>query len=449
MRIKKYLKNFSYLVVIFSLSCFFMPTLATGNTTDDIVDQKISETSKTDEEIANLQETIKQKGAEIEKIQQRLHAYQQQIDDKQTQALNLENQISTLDSKISSTSLAIEKTKTELEVTQSQIEVLHKQIASTQEDITNNKNSLVKLIRELHQGDLQSPIELVFSHNTLSDFYTYAEYTNKLQKNVNQNVQELQKIQEDLQNKRTELKDQKAQAALRQTDLETQQEEMVGEQDYKNDLLDQTQGDAEKFTALYEKARQDELQAEAEANQLTKEAQSRINKLKQDIQDKLQDEENTDDLSAEEQDILENFDGTVHLQWPISSRTITCGFHCAGYPFSGALGSHSAIDIATPQGTPILAADSGYVTRVVFDPNSSSTYGFIVILHGDNITSTTYGHISGANVSANQYVKKGDLIGWTGATPGTPGAGPFTTGPHLHFDVRKDGFPVNPLDYLP
>ena len=71
-----------------------------------------------------------------------------------------------------------------------------------------------------------------------------------------------------------------------------------------------------------------------------------------------------------------------------------------------------------------------------------------MIIHSNGL-STVYGHVSGVSVVVDQYVHQGDVIGKTGGAPRGIGSGPFTTGSHLHFEVRKDGIPVNPLSYLP
>lgn len=429
------------IALISSLLC--LPLLVFAQSTEDAAAPDQSK-----EDVSELNDEIQQKTDEIKTLEQRLHSYEQQILDKQGDALSLKNQVDILDSKIASTEVKIDQAEAQLDVTQKQIEVLHGQIERTEKDIDGNQESLKNLIRETHKAEQQSPLELFFSSSTLSEFYTQIEYSTRLQNDVQTQVNHLQEIKNNLETKRTELKDKKADVARERTNLQVQEEELGGEVAYKEELLTSTENDEAKFKALYEEARQDQLRIEAEVNQLTREAQERIRRLRDEVEKKLNDEEQQENLTDEEQQVLEDFDGTVDLAWPIASRKVTCPFHCGGYPFAGAIGSHNAIDISTPQGTPIYAAEAGYVIRVIFDPNSTS-YAMISILHGDNVTSTAYGHISGSNVQPNQYVKKGELIGWTGATPGTPGAGPFTTGAHLHFEVRKNGLPVDPLLYLP
>ena len=71
-----------------------------------------------------------------------------------------------------------------------------------------------------------------------------------------------------------------------------------------------------------------------------------------------------------------------------------------------------------------------------------------MIIHGDGL-STVYGHISKALVSQEDYVAQGQAIALSGGLPGTTGAGRLTSGPHLHFEVRKDGIPVDPASFLP
>lgn len=100
---------------------------------------------------------------------------------------------------------------------------------------------------------------------------------------------------------------------------------------------------------------------------------------------------------------------------------------------------HTGLDMAAPYGTPIYAARSGQVEVAGW---SSWGYGYHVIIdHGGGVE-TLYGHMSRFVVSAGEWVERGQLIGYVGSTG-------WSTGPHLHFEVRVGGTPRNPLAYLP
>ena len=98
---------------------------------------------------------------------------------------------------------------------------------------------------------------------------------------------------------------------------------------------------------------------------------------------------------------------------------------------------HPGIDIAAEMGTPIVAAADGVVTAAGWNGG----YGNMVdIDHGDGIV-TRYGHASALAVSVGQQVRRGETIAYVGSTG-------RSTGPHLHYEVRVDGQPVNPAAYL-
>ena len=98
---------------------------------------------------------------------------------------------------------------------------------------------------------------------------------------------------------------------------------------------------------------------------------------------------------------------------------------------------HPGIDIAAEMGTPIVAAADGVVTAAGWNGG----YGNMVdIDHGDGIV-TRYGHASALAVSVGQQVRRGEIIAYVGSTG-------RSTGPHLHYEVRVDGQPVNPAGYL-
>ncbi len=100
-------------------------------------------------------------------------------------------------------------------------------------------------------------------------------------------------------------------------------------------------------------------------------------------------------------------------------------------------GTHTGIDIAAPRGTPNKAADGG----VVIFAGWSGNYGKLVIIDHENGFTTYYAHNDTITVKKGQRVAKGDVIGTVGSTG-------RATGSHLHFEVRKNGVPVDPLKYL-
>lgn len=130
--------------------------------------------------------------------------------------------------------------------------------------------------------------------------------------------------------------------------------------------------------------------------------------------------------------------------WPVSGP-ISAGFRDSKYVKRFGF-NHNAIDIVVRQGTPVRAAADG----VVFKTRDGGAKGFSYILlgHAGGLT-TLYGHMFQMIVAEGSDVKQGQIIGYSGGTPGTWGAGPYTTGAHLHFQVSQDGGFVNPLLYLP
>lgn len=107
-------------------------------------------------------------------------------------------------------------------------------------------------------------------------------------------------------------------------------------------------------------------------------------------------------------------------------------------PFGGRGGEfHSGIDLKGPTGDPIKATADGEVVNATW----KGGYGICVVLDHGNGYQTYFGHLSGTNVMQGQKVKAGDVIGFLGSTG-------RSTGPHLHYEIRKDGVDINPLDYM-
>jgi murein DD-endopeptidase MepM/ murein hydrolase activator NlpD len=127
---------------------------------------------------------------------------------------------------------------------------------------------------------------------------------------------------------------------------------------------------------------------------------------------------------------------TTPIGWPVKGR-ITSGYGLREHPILGKLMFHSGLDISTASGTPVRATAEGVVSFSGWEGRGGNT----VVIEDGNGFRTAFAHNSRNNVKVGQRIRRGDIIAYSGET----GA---ATGPHVHYEVWKDGKSVNPVDYL-
>ena len=175
--------------------------------------------------------------------------------------------------------------------------------------------------------------------------------------------------------------------------------------------------------------------------------QSMINKYKTDRKAYEQAERELARQSASIQSMISRNKGASDIKVssagfskPIGGR-ITSPFGWRTHPIFNSRTFHSGVDIAGPNRGNIIASNSG---KVIYS-GWYGGYGKVVILDHGTIngkpTTTLYAHMSSINVSQGQFVNKGQVIGYEGSTG-------YSTGPHVHFEVRINGKPNNPLNYI-
>lgn len=377
------------------------------------------------EEIDELQLQIGERKKKIAELEKSIEDYKKKIADKKLEVVSLSNQIGILDTRINEINIDIEATEQKLEVLKLEISQTELTITKKSAQIDRQKSIVSELVRTLHQQDGKNYIEIAASHDNFSDFYNQLHYTKTVEEDVGKTLRGLRLSKEELETQKKNLEDQKTAQVKVSDDLKNKKQDMVEQSKAKEGLLVVASTTQLKYNTLLSSLKAQYQQTENE-----------ISGIERQVRKKLSDSKKIKTTETEE---------VSTLAWPTPSRYVTASFHDSTYPFRHVF-EHSGIDIRASQGTAIKAAASGYIGRAK-KCTLASCYSYVLIVH-DGGLSTVYGHLSKVSVSEEQFVTRGDIIGYSGGTPGTAGAGPFVTGAHLHFEVRKDGIPVNPLSYL-
>lgn len=351
-----------------------------------------------------LAESLQERYQKIDKLQKEIDQLQGNLDQKSSEIKSLEEEIDVLDTKITESVLKIEKMKIEIEAVNEEIVIIEKEIEQKEEEIRYQEQVLNKCIEILYSQS-NSLLEILLTHSSLSEALSQIEYLESLEGQAKNNANLLKELKDQLENKRKEIEEKKNKLIELKLDFEEENIYLEYQRQEKRKLLSEKQSE---YAAL-----EDQLESASQ------------NLLKEIIQlQKLY-----DDAPA----------ASGLFIWPVKG-TVTSSFGMRFHPILKSYRMHYGIDIGAPTGTPIKAAQDGFIVVSKYGYNGG--FGnYIMIYHGGSL-STLYAHCNSLVVKENQRVKKGDIIGFVGTTG-------LSSGSHLHFGVIFSGEYIDPLRFLP
>ena len=382
----------------------------------------VSAAADVSKEVDDLNKAINEKKKQLELIKNKQNEYKKALEQKQSERADLQNQLSIVDNRMADAQLSLDQVKIDIETTNLEIQKTNLEIEENNNAIESNKDHLGSAIKLLSQENDRSQLEILLLNNYLTEYISQVKYLEDINNKISDGLNELKSAKDVLTSSKTKLDENKEKLRALKQQLEQERVSLADEKDTKIYILDQTRSSEAEYQRLLNQVKREQQAAAADVVSLERSIRNKLN------------QQGSGKVSLK-------YDGFI---WPVPKNTITATFHDPSYPFRYVF-EHPAIDIRAGQGTPIKAAASGYVGRA---KDGGMGYSYIMLVHGDGLA-TVYGHVSKIYVKEDEYVSQGQIIGLSGAMPGTPGAGPLTTGPHLHLEVRLNGIPVNPLEYLP
>jgi murein DD-endopeptidase MepM/ murein hydrolase activator NlpD len=342
---------------------------------------------------------------ELEKVSREIELRQRQLEEAKKEQKTVVQQINVLEADIDKTEAEIQYLNKKQQVLNSQIQVTKKDLERAQAAMEERCAILAQRLKSIYQNGEVSYLEVLLDSASFADFLSRFDLLQKIADQDVVLIKEIEKEQQIINTRKIELET--AYLQVESVKQETQQKQAY--------LKQQT---AEKEQALA-KIKQDKAAVEKALNQLEQDSK-RLERIIRDLQS------SSSDKPAP----------TGKFLRPISGA-ITSDYGMRLHPILKEKRMHTGIDLRGAKGTPIKAAESG---TVIFT-GWMGAYGQVVIIdHGGGI-STMYAHQSSILVKNGQKVARGETIGKVGSTG-------WSTGPHLHFEVRKNGTPVNPHNYL-
>lgn len=387
----------------------FVQTGYAGGSISDITSDSIKEKENQINQMQEEKKTLQSGLSDVQKMVQELETVK---GDLQTYVTKLDANLSTIEAKIAEVKELIHEKEEEIAVTTQVLE-------EAEETEAQQYEAMRQRIRFMYEKGSTFSMELLLSAESFGDMLNKADYIAKLSDYDRRMLEEYEATREEIEVCKASLEEE--QAMLEEARAVVEQEQaslnaLINEKTTQINAFEADISNKEQIIAAYEAEIKEQNETIAALEAAVAEERKRI---------------------AQENGKLTSYDGGV-FQWPAPSYTrISEEYGDRIHPILKTPQFHNGLDLAAPNGSPILAAYDGEVVAAAY----SGTMGnYIMIDHGDSLY-TIYMHASALYVNKGDLVVKGEKIAAVGSTG-------RSTGPHLHFSVRLNGSYVSPWNYL-
>ena len=380
------MKERTYIIVPAMIASMLLFNLVSPTWADDTTDSLNSELESIQGQIGNARAQKASAEEIIREIAVKLHTIQVELD-----AANAE----------------LDRIHSEEDKVNAQIKQIELELEAARKQLLERQDLLNKRIRAIYIHGQLNYLEVIMGSKNFSDFANRLELLKRVIRSDYNLIQDIRVRQEQIQAKMNEL-------SLQKQELEKLAAEATKAQQ------------AIEMKRAEQQAVMDSAKAQRDAaEQMEQDLIASSERIRQQIQARQG--------GGMEPQVI----GSGILGYPCSGP-ITAPFGYRIHPIFGTTIYHSGIDIGVDEGTPVHAADSGVV---IYSGSGLTGYGNVVIIDHGNGLSTLYAHNSALLVSEGESVSKGQVVAYSGMTG-------YATGPHVHFEVRVNGSPTDPMGYL-
>ena len=369
--------------------------------------------------------------AEDEDLTNQLDSIQQQVNqqnaakaDAETVIGSVSEQLRQIEEQLRQATAELGTIKEQRVAVENDITLNERQLAEAQKRLEGRESVFYKRVRDIYINGRLSYLDVVIGSKDFSDFANRLEVLKRIIDSDITLINEIKKERADIEAHKQKLEADRAKLVELEKSALAKQAEIEQKKAERNVVLQKAQND--RATAM--QAIEELNASSAQVSAMLKERQAARAAAAAAAAAAAQ--------SSGGQGASDNWvQGTGQLGWPVSGE-ITSPYGYRVHPIWGTTIYHSGIDIGVDEGTPVHAADGG----VVVWSGWMGGYGYAVVIDHGNGLSTLYGHNSELAVDEGQSVAKGQVISYAGSTGNS-------TGPHVHFEVRVNGDPVDPVSY--